>query len=231
MKNVAFIAKSEVILEHFSQLNLIEKTIMESRTFSSKYLEIAVQEIGKLPGIGKKTALRLALHIVKHDESFAQNLSEAIYNLKTKVCFCKVCHAISDSELCDICANPLRDFSTICVVESIKDVLVIESTQQFRGVYHVLGGVISPIDGVSPFDLEVQSLVGRVEQGGVTELIFALPATVEGDTTCFYVYKKLAHCNCKLSMIARGVAVGNELEYTDELTLARSIRDRVEYKV
>jgi recombination protein RecR len=199
-------------------------------TFSSKYLETAVQEIGKLPGIGKKTALRLALHIVRHDENYAFSLSEAISNLKRKVCFCTTCHAISDSDVCDICANPLRDFSTICVVETIKDVLVIEATQQFRGVYHVLGGVISPIDGVSPFDLEIQTLVERVERGGVEEIIFALPVTVEGDTTSFYIHKKLQQFSCKISMIARGVAVGNELEYTDELTLARSIRDRVEYK-
>jgi len=202
---------------------------MSDQIYPSRYLETAVHEIGKLPGIGKKTALRLALHILKQDESYAKNLSDSIIQLKQEIRFCKKCHTISDLELCEICANPLRDSSIICVVEHIKDVLVIENTQQFRGLYHVLGGVISPIDGVSPADLQIESLLERTKSGEVKELIFALPVTIEGDTTSFYLYKKLHQTPIAMTMIARGISLGNDLEYTDEATLARSIKDRVVY--
>lgn len=202
---------------------------MNHYEYPSKILEQAVQEIGKLPSIGKKTALRLALHILKQDVEYAQKLGDAIINLKQSIRFCTQCHTISDTELCDICANPKRDTSIICVVESVKDVFVLEQTHQFKGVYHVLGGVISPIDGVSPNDLNISSLVERITEGDVRELIFALPVTIEGDTTCFYIFKKIQDSNITVTMLARGVAVGNELEYTDEATLARSLKERIIY--
>ena len=202
---------------------------MTDQFYPSKYLENAVHEIAKLPGIGKKTALRLALHILRQDVEYAKSLSESLYQLKTEVRFCEKCHTIADTKLCEICANPSRDESLVCVVENIKDVLIIENTQQFRGLYHVLGGVISPIDGVSPADIEIQSLVARVQTESIKELLFALPATIEGDTTIFYIYKKLIDTPITITMLARGVSVGDELEYTDEATLARSIKDRVVY--
>ncbi|OQA99264.1 MAG: Recombination protein RecR [Bacteroidetes bacterium ADurb.Bin217] len=202
---------------------------MNQYEYPSKILEQAVLEIAKLPSIGKKTALRLALHILKQDVEYAQKLSDAIIHLKQSIQFCRECHTISDTELCDICANPKRDTSVVCVVESIKDVFVIEQTHQFKGVYHVLGGVISPIDGVSPQDLTIESLLERITTHAMKEIIFALPVTIEGDTTCFYIYKKIQDKPIVVTMLARGVAVGNELEYTDEATLARSIKDRVAY--
>ncbi|HPM12970.1 MAG TPA: recombination mediator RecR [Bacteroidales bacterium] len=202
---------------------------MNQYEYPSKILEQAVLEIAKLPSIGKKTALRLALHILKQDVEYAQKLSDAIIHLKQSIQFCRECHTISDTELCDICANPKRDTSVVCVVESIKDVFVIEQTHQFKGVYHVLGGVISPIDGVSPQDLTIESLLERITAHAMKEIIFALPVTIEGDTTCFYIYKKIQDKPIVVTMLARGVAVGNELEYTDEATLARSIKDRVAY--
>lgn len=202
---------------------------MNHYEYPSKILEQAVQEIGKLPSIGKKTALRLALHILKQDVEYAQKLGDAIIHLKQSIQFCNVCHTISDSETCDICANPKRDTSVICVVESVKDVFVIEQTHQFKGVYHVLGGVISPIDGVSPNDLNIGSLIERTHSGVVKEIIFALPVTIEGDTTSFYIYKKIQDVPITVTMLARGVAIGNELEYTDEATLARSIKERIVY--
>lgn len=204
---------------------------MDNTQYSSKILEHAVQEISKLPSIGKKTALRLALHILKQDESYAQTIGDAIINLKKQVRFCSSCHGISDTDLCDICANPARDNSLICVVESVKDVLTIEQTNQFKGLYHVLGGVISPIDGISPFDIQIPTLVKRIEEGTVHEVFFALPATIEGDTTSFYIFKKISHFSLTISTLARGVAVGNELEYTDEATLVQSIKDRIAYSV
>lgn len=204
---------------------------MSETQLPSRYLESAVTEISKLPGIGKKNALRLALYILKQDENFAKNLSNSILQLKTEVHFCKKCHTISDSDLCDICANPSRDSSIVCVVENVKDVLLIERTNQYRGLYHVLGGVISPIDGITPMDLNIMSFIERVQEGAIKEVIFALPVTTEGDTTSFYLYKKLQDYPVTISMLARGVSVGDELEYTDEATLARSLRDRVSYTV
>lgn len=205
---------------------------MQETQLPSKYLETAVNEISKLPGIGKKNALRLALYILKQNDEFAQNLSDSILKLKTEIHFCKKCHTISDSELCEICSNPTRDNTTLCVVENVKDVLLIERTNQYRGLYHVLGGVISPIDGVSPMDLNIDSFVERIREGEIQEVIFALPVTTEGDTTSFYLYRKLQNYpHVKVSMLARGVSVGDELEYTDEATLARSLKDRVTYSI
>ena len=198
----------------------------------SRYLEVAVNEISKLPGIGKKNALRLALYILRQDENYAKSLSEAILKLKTEIHFCKKCYTISDSDLCEICANPSRDTTTVCVVENVNDVLLVERTNQYKGVYHVLGGVISPIDGVSPLDLNIASFVERLKEGEIKEVIFALPVTTEGDTTSFYLFKKLQDFpSVKVSMLARGVSVGDELEYTDEATLARSLKDRIAYSV
>lgn len=198
----------------------------------SKHLELAVNEISKLPGIGKKNALRLALYILKQNDDFAQSLSESILRLKTEIHFCKKCHTISDSDYCEICANPNRDQSTVCVVENVKDVLLIERTNQYKGLYHVLGGVISPVEGISPMDLNISSLMERIASEDIKEVIFALPVTTDGDTTSFYLFKKLQNFPLvKISMLARGVSVGDELEYTDEATLARSLKDRVVYSV
>ncbi|MBR7034794.1 MAG: recombination protein RecR [Bacteroidales bacterium] len=205
---------------------------MQNIQLPSKSLELAVNEISKLPGIGKKNALRLALYILRQDDSFAKNLSESIYRLKTEVRFCKKCHTISDNEICDICANPSRDNSIVCVVENVKDVLLIERTNQYKGLYHVLGGVISPIEGISPMDLNISSFMERIATGEIKEVIFALPVTTEGDTTSFYIFKKLQDFpSVKISMLARGVSVGDEREYTDEVTLARSLQNRVVYSV
>lgn len=205
---------------------------MNELQLPSKNLELAVNEISKLPGIGKKNALRLALHILKQNEEYARNLSDSILRLKTEIHFCKKCHTISDTEMCEICSNPTRDQSIVCVVENVKDVLLIERTNQYRGLYHVLGGVISPIDGVSPMDLNINSFIERIAEGEVKEVIFALPVTTEGETTSFYLFKKLQNYPMvKVSMLARGVSVGDELEYTDEATLARSLKDRVAYTV
>ena len=184
-------------------------------------------QFAKLPGIGRKTALRLVLHLLRQEEEEVTQLADAISRMRKEVRRCKVCHNISDSELCPICSNPRRDGSTICVVENIQDVMAVENTQQFHGLYHVLGGVISPMDGIGPSDLEIESLVERVSQGEVKEVILALSSTMEGDTTNFYIFRKLApYHDVKISIIARGISVGDELEYTDEVTLGRSILNR-----
>ena len=194
--------------------------------FASSLLESAVSEFSKLPGIGRKTALRLVLHLLRQDEHVAVNFGEAIVRLRKEIRYCKLCHNISEQEICPICANPARDASIICVVENVKDVMSIENTHQHHGVYHVLGGLISPMDGVGPQDIEIDSLVERVRAGGVSEVILALSATMEGDTTNFYIFRRLAEFDVKITMLARGVSVGNEIEYTDELTLGRSILNR-----
>ena len=199
--------------------------------YPSSLLEKAVQELSTLPGVGRKTALRLSLHLLRRDTEEVDALGNAIIRLKHEVRYCNVCHNISDSELCPICSNPRRDVSLICVVENIQDVMAVENTQQFNGLYHVLGGIISPIDGIGPADLEIESLIKRVEQGGIREVIFALSSTMEGDTTNFYISRRLAHTGVQLSVIARGISVGDELEYTDEVTLGRSILNRTPLKV
>lgn len=197
--------------------------------YPSKLLNRAVDEFSRLPGIGRKTALRLVLHLLRQDEEASDSLSDAIRELRHGVKYCKVCHNICDDEVCDICSNTHRDASTICVVENVQDVMAVENTQQYRGLYHVLGGVISPVEGIGPADIEIQSLVDRVKQGGVSEVILALSPTMEGDTTNFYISRRLAGLGVKLSVIARGVTVGDELEYADEVTLGRSILNRTEF--
>ena len=195
--------------------------------YPSQLLEKAVQQFSKLPGIGRKTALRLVLHLLRQEEDDVTQLAEAISKMRKEVKRCKVCHNISDSDVCPICSNPRRDGSIICVVENIQDVMAIENTQQFNGLYHVLGGVISPMDGIGPADLEIDSLVERVSEGNVKEVILALSSTMEGDTTNFYIFRKLAPFgDVKISIIARGISVGDELEYMDEVTLGRSILNR-----
>lgn len=197
------------------------------REYSSRWLEGAVTELSRLPGVGRKTALRLALHLLRQPQSASDALGRAIIDLRSNIRYCSCCHNISEVELCDICANPRRDHSTVCVVENVKDVMIFENTGQFGGVYHVLGGLISPMDGVGPDQLQIDSLVERVRAGGVDEVILALSATIEGDTTNFYIYRRLAEfTSLKITQLARGVAVGNEIEYTDELTLGRSLRLR-----
>lgn len=197
--------------------------------YPSRLLEHAVQEFSKLPGIGRKTALRLVLHLLRQESEDVFQFTEAISRMKEEVKFCRVCHNISDQDVCPICSNERRDSSTICVVENIQDVMAVENTQQFTGLYHVLGGLISPMDGIGPGDLEIESLVSRVAEGGVKEVILALSSTMEGDTTNFYIFRKLASYDVKISIIARGIAVGNELEYTDEVTLGRSILNRTPF--
>ena len=197
------------------------------REFSSKWLEGAVTELSRLPGIGRKTALRLALHILRQPAPSADALGRSIIDLRNNIRYCKCCHNISETEMCDICSSPLRDQSTLCVVENVKDVMIFENTGQFTGLYHVLGGLISPMDGVGPDQLEIESLIERVKSGDVAEVILALSATIEGDTTNFYIYRRLSEFDgLKITQLARGVAVGNEIEYTDELTLGRSLRLR-----
>lgn len=197
--------------------------------YASSLLESAVNELAKLPGVGRKTALRLTLHILRQNETAATALGESIIKLRQNIKYCKVCHNISDVDVCEICSNPLRDPSSVCVVESIKDVIAIENTNQFKGLYHVLGGIISPMDGVSPSDLEIESLIKRVASGEVKEIILALSTTMEGDTTNFFLFRKLAPYNVNISVLARGVAIGNELEFTDEVTLGRSILNRTPF--
>lgn len=194
--------------------------------YPSRLLEQAVSEISKLPGIGRKTALRLVLHLLRREAKDVHQLSKSLTDLVDGVKYCHTCHNISDTEECDICANPQRDRSTICVVENIQNVMAIENTGQYRGLYHVLGGVISPMDGIGPNDLELLSLVERVANGGVEEIILALNPTMEGDTTNFYIQRKIAGSGVRLSVLARGVSVGDDLEYTDEVTLGRSIINR-----
>ncbi|MBR5918862.1 MAG: recombination protein RecR [Prevotella sp.] len=194
--------------------------------YPSALLERAVSEFAKLPGIGRKTALRLSLHLLRRQTADVDAFGDAVVRLKREVKYCRVCHNISDGEVCPICSDRRRDGSTICVVENIQDVMAVENTQQFNGLYHVLGGIISPMDGLGPADLEIDSLVSRVEQGGIEEVILALSSTMEGDTTNFYISRRLAHTGVRLSVIARGISVGDELEYTDEVTLGRSILNR-----
>jgi recombination protein RecR len=198
--------------------------------FSSKLLEKAVNEMAQLPGIGKRTALRLILHLLKQPKEQTQFLTEALTNMRTDIKFCSVCHNISDQLLCEICANESRNHNLICVVEDIRDVMAIENTGQFKGVYHVLGGKISPIDGVGPSQLNITTLVEKVKSGKVLEIIFALSSTMEGDTTNFYIYKQIKEFEIKTSTIARGIAVGDELEYADEITLGRSILNRIPFE-
>jgi recombination protein RecR len=197
--------------------------------FPSRLLEEAVNEFASLPGIGQKTALRLVLHLLREDSSKLENFGSTIARLGTELKYCRICNNICDSDLCPVCADSKRDHSTICVVESIKDVMIIENTQQYRGVYHVLGGIISPMDGLGPSDLNITGLEERLKTGEVHELIFALSATMEGDTTNFYLYKKLGIYNPVFSTLARGVSIGDELEYTDEITLGRSLINRVPF--
>jgi recombination protein RecR len=198
--------------------------------FFSKYLENAVNEIAKLPGIGKRTALRLTLHLVKADKLEVAALTSSINNLKEHLCYCKNCFNLSDKELCEICENPKRDHSVICVVQDIRDVIAIENTNQYSGVYHVLGGVISPMDGIGINQLRLQELFTRIEQGGVREVVLALPATVEGDTTNFFIYKNIKDQVAEITTIARGVGIGEELEYADEVTLGRSLMGRTRFE-
>jgi recombination protein RecR len=195
--------------------------------FSSSLLENAVNEFSKLPGIGKKTALRLILHLLKQDLQHVSNLSEAILKMRTEIKFCKKCHNVADDELCKICNNSSRRKNQLCVVESIRDVMAIEATQQFNGTYHVLGGIISPLDGIGPDKLNISSLIARVESDEVDELIMALSPTIEGDTTTYFIAKKLKHVPLKITALSRGVAFGGELEYADELTLSRSFTNRL----
>ncbi|MBQ9164158.1 MAG: recombination protein RecR [Bacteroidaceae bacterium] len=202
-----------------------------NQQYSSTLLERAVDEFSKLPGIGRKTALRLMLHLLKREETEVDAMAESIVRLRHEVKHCKVCHNISDDEICAICANKMRDDSIICVVENFQDVLAIEATTQFHGLYHVLGGVISPMDGISPADLEIQSLVDRVGKGGVEEVILALSSTMEGDTTNFVISRRLeAFPDLKLTVLARGISINDELQYTDEVTLGRSIVNRTPFK-
>ncbi len=200
-----------------------------NQQYSSLLLEKAVSEFAKLPGIGKKTAMRLVLHLLRQDTAPVEAFGNSVITLKREVKYCKVCHNISDTDVCQICANTQRDSSTVCVVENIRDVMAVEATQQYKGLYHVLGGVISPMDGVGPGDLQIESLINRVKDGGVKEIILALSTTMEGDTTNFYLYRKLEKSGVKLSIIARGVSIGDELEYTDEITLGRSIVNRTAF--
>lgn len=198
--------------------------------FPSRLLENAVNEFAKLPGIGRKSALRLVLHMLKQDVHEVEMFANSLLQLRSEVKHCKVCHNISDTDVCNICSNPSRNASFICVVENIKDVMAIENTHQFNGLYHVLGGIISPMDGIGPSDLEVESLVTRVTEGSVEEIVLALSTTMEGDTTNFFIYKKLKNLNVKISTLARGVSIGDELEYTDEVTLGRSIVNRMNFE-
>lgn len=196
----------------------------------STLLEQAVTELSRLPGVGRKTALRLALHILRRDESEGLALGQSIIDMRKGIRYCKVCHNISETELCPICGSPSRDRSTVCVVENVNDVMIIEHTRQYNGLYHVLGGVISPMDGIGPDSLNIDSLIGRVDHGGIKEVILALGATMEGDTTNFYIFRKLApFTEVSVTQLARGVAVGNDLEYTDEITLGRSLLQRTPF--
>lgn len=199
--------------------------------FSSKLLAKAVDEMSQLPGIGKRTALRLVLHLLRQPEGQTIQLASALSTLRQQIKLCKSCNNISDTELCDICSNPNRNAEIVCVVEDIRDVMAIENTSSFKGLYHVLGGKISPMDGIGPNDLNIQPLVDKVKQGQVKELIFALGSTMEGDTTNFYIYKQIQDSNVQTTTIARGISVGNELEYTDEITLGRSIINRIPFEV
>ena len=201
-----------------------------NQLYSSKLLENVVSEFSKLPGIGKKTALRMALHLLKQDEESVRQFGQAVIQLRNEVMYCRECHNLSDTELCDICSSPRRDHSTVCVVETIRDVMSIENTMQYQGVYHVLGGVISPMDGIGPADLTIESLERKVAAGMVSEVILALSTTMEGDTTNFYIYRKIKNDAVIVSTLARGLSVGDELEYADQVTLGRSIVNRMPFE-
>ena len=197
--------------------------------YPSALLENAVNELATLPGVGRKTALRLALYMLRRDPSYTENFARALVELRRDVKYCRVCHNICDEDMCSICVNPNRDHSLVCVVENIKEVMAIENTGQFKGVYHVLGGIISPMDGIGPNDLEIDSLVERVANGEIKEVILALSTTMEGDTTNFFIYRKLSPYSINISVIARGVSIGDEIEYADEVTLGRSILNRTSF--
>ncbi|MCU0410433.1 MAG: recombination mediator RecR [Bacteroidales bacterium] len=194
--------------------------------FPSRLLEEAVNEFASLPGIGRKTAFRLVMHLLRRDSGEVRRFGETVIRLRDDVCYCSVCHGISDTPVCDICGDPSRDISLICVVESVQDVMAVENTRQFRGLYHVLGGIISPVDGIGPSDLTITSLEERVRSGNVKEVILALSTTMEGDTTNYYIFKRLSGFDIRITTLARGVAIGDVLEYTDEITLGQSIINR-----
>jgi len=198
--------------------------------FSSKLIEEAVNEFSKLPGVGKRTALRFVLHLMKQNATDVNQFGNAFIKLKNELRYCEKCHNVSEKTVCDVCSNPHRDHSTVCVVEDIRDVMAIENTQQYRGVYHVLGGIISPMDGIGPNDLNIESLVSKASNGEIKEVIMALSTTMEGDTTNFYIYKRLKDYTISMSTIARGIAIGDELEFADEITLGRSIINRTPYE-
>ena len=202
--------------------------MIQSR-YSSQLLEKAVMEINRLPGIGSKTALRLALHLLRQEPERVEALADSLVEMRRGVHYCQVCYNICDGDRCEICSNPTRDSSLVCVVENIQDVMAIENTMQYRGLYHVLGGVISPIDGIGPSDLQIESLVERVRKGGVEEIILALSPTMEGDTTNYYIYRKLEEFEVKVTVIARGIAQNDELQYTDEVTLGRALAGRIPF--
>ncbi len=198
--------------------------------FSSRKIELAVEEISRLPGIGKKTALRLALHLLRRPAAQTESLSAALLDLRNNTTFCRECHTISDTEICSICNSPKRDKSIVCIVEDVRDVMAIENTGGYSGVYHVLGGLISPMDGIGPSDLTIDALIDKMKTGEVKEVVFALNTTMEGDTTNFYLYRKIKDFGASLTTIARGIAVGDELEFADEVTLGRSIQHRIPYE-
>lgn len=197
--------------------------------YPSILLENAVNEFANLPGVGKKTALRLALYLLRRDSEFTESFAKALTEFRNDIKYCKVCHNICDDEVCPLCLDPLRDSTLLCVVENVKEVMAIENTGQFRGLYHVLGGIISPMEGVGPAELEIESLVERVKSGQVREIILALSTTMEGDTTNFYIFRRLAGLDVKITVIARGVSIGDEIEYADEITLGRSILNRTSF--
>lgn len=203
---------------------------MNIEKYPSRLLENAINEFSKLPGIGRKSALRLVLHLLRQEKNDVTRFGESIIRMRNEILHCIICHNISDTEICRICENPSRVPSVICVVENIRDVMSIENTHQFNGLYHVLGGIISPMDGIGPGDLEINSLVERVDKEDIAEVILALSTTMEGDTTNFYIYRKLKNKNIRITTLARGVSIGDELEYTDEITLGRSLLNRVPYE-
>lgn len=199
--------------------------------YSSKLLESVVNELSRLPGIGKKTALRLALHILREEKVFAQNLGKSIIKMREEIMYCNRCNNISDNHLCDICSNNKRNENLICVVENTQDVIAVENTSQFNGLYHVLGGIISPVEGIGPNDLSISKLIERINKENISEIILALPATVEGDTTGYYIYKLVKEFDIEVTTIAKGIAIGEELEYADEITLGRSILNRLPFNI
>ncbi|MDD4143455.1 MAG: recombination mediator RecR [Prolixibacteraceae bacterium] len=203
---------------------------MNTEKYPSALLENAVNEFSKLPGIGRKSALRLVLHLLRQEKETVTAFGQSLINLRNEIKTCRICHNISDTEICKICASPVRNRSLLCIVENIRDVMLFENTHQFNGLYHVLGGVISPMDGIGPNDLEITSLIERCTNDNISELILALPATMEGDTTSFYIYRKIKDKPVKVTTLSRGVAIGDDLEYTDEITLGRSLVNRIPYE-